>query len=157
MIDRLPSASPQSEGARGREAAAQVPSGHQTRLTIITTRPERAMRQVFGADMAVPSWIRIVSDPADCAGIPDAMRCVGIFYEPRGRESALEKAWQRRRRLGSVVGLTAADLAKLKDWSEKRGMDVDRGLRDADASRALSGCAPGAAITGMRHLEAAHG
>lgn len=130
------------------------------RLTIVTTRPRAAMRQVFGADMAVPSWIAIVSEPSACGAIPDGMRCLGIFYEPRGAESALEKAWHRRRRGGGVCGMTGADLLKLKAWAEKRGGSTDA-LLPGDAAAgdiaALNRFAPDAAVTGVRHLEASHG
>lgn len=92
------------------------------RLTVVTTRPESALRRLLGVD-AAPAWLRLVSEPSLVAGIPDGMRCIGIFFEARRHRSELEWAWIERRKRGGILGLDRDDLDGLEAWRARNSSD----------------------------------
>ncbi|MGY6709733.1 MAG: hypothetical protein ACXIVF_15545 [Rhizobiaceae bacterium] len=99
-------------------------------LTIITTRPERALVTLFG-QAEPPEGVRVVSSVPAVGQIAHGSRCFAIWYEPRKYRSALEWAWIMRRERGGVVGLGLEELGHLLDH---HAFDRTPGL--ANASRA---------------------
>lgn len=83
-------------------------------LTIITTRPERALVTLFGQAEA-PEGVTVVTTTAAVGGIPNGSRCFAIWFEPRKYRSAVEWAWIMRRERGGVTGLDLVELGRLLD------------------------------------------
>ncbi|NMG39831.1 hypothetical protein GRZ55_11305 [Chelativorans sp. ZYF759] len=78
-------------------------------LTIITTRPERALVTLFGRPQP-PEGVSVVTTSQAIGNIPNGSRCFAIWFEPRKYRSSVEWAWIMRRERGGVVGLELEDL-----------------------------------------------
>ncbi|MCG6115079.1 MAG: hypothetical protein MEQ84_07755 [Mesorhizobium sp.] len=81
-------------------------------LTIVTTRPHRALLTLFGQPEP-PQGVRVVDDIQSVGQIANGSRCFALWFEPRKFRSALEWAWIMRRERGGVVGLELADVERL--------------------------------------------
>lgn len=113
----------------------------ETRLTIVTNRPARALRYVLGCD-AAPAWCAVVTEPAGVPALPAGSRVIGVFYEARQHRSALEWALIERRIRGGIVGLSLDEIDGLSAWRARLAGPDGRDLK-VTALRA-----PDAAATG---------
>lgn len=85
-------------------------------VTIVTTRPDRALMKLFG-EASAPEGVRVVSSIQAVGEIAAGSRCIGVWFEPRKYRSALEWAWIMRRERGGVVGLDMAEVKALLNAS----------------------------------------
>ncbi len=90
------------------------------RLFIITDHPRRAALAVLCVSSLsdVPSFVRIVTEPAAIARLPDGARCIGRWYS--ARPGLAELAWIDRRALGGVEGISIAFQDRLNQWIDNR-------------------------------------
>ncbi|MFN4098173.1 MAG: hypothetical protein ACK4GT_00215 [Pararhodobacter sp.] len=101
-------------------------------VTIVTTRPDRALVKLFGEARA-PEGVRVVSSIQAVGEIASGSRCIAVWFEPRKYCSALEWAWIMRRERGGIVGLDMAEVKALLNASRSGGQattpDARSGLR----------------------------
>ncbi|MBC7280015.1 hypothetical protein [Hoeflea sp.] len=109
------------------------------RLTIVTNHPARAVLAVLGVETR-PSWVAVVTTIEGVRGLAPGAKVIGQWFEPRKYRSALEWAFQDRRMVGDLVGLSLEDCEKLAAWAERQGGEthVDSSLLAATGGMVIS-------------------
>lgn len=107
-------------------------------VTIVTTRPDRALMKLFGEARA-PDGVRVVSSIQAVGEIAAGTKCIGVWFEPRKYRSALEWAWIMRRERGGIIGLDLSELGALLDGSASDGTPGVVARPSGGAGRAAAG------------------
>jgi hypothetical protein len=92
------------------------------RLTIVCDDAlTGALRVLECRPAALPSWARVLTEPADILALPNGSRCIGTFTRRGGHVSAAEYAWRERRAMGGIsAGLTGEEIDALSAFIAKR-------------------------------------
>lgn len=92
------------------------------RLFIATDDAARACLDVVGVHITdLPPFVCIVTEASEIRRLPDGARCIGCWFAWGARiHDAAQLAWQDRRAVGGLEGLTVAFLEKLDEWRDKR-------------------------------------
>lgn len=100
------------------------------RLFIVTDDPRQAALDVLGVStlLDVPDFVRVVSDPAQIARLPDGARGIGRWYG--AHRSMAEFAWVDRRAQGGVSGVSSAFQDRLNEWKAARRAEEAALLRE---------------------------
>ncbi len=108
------------------------------RLFIATNDPRQAVRDVLGVStlLDVPDFVRVVSDPAHIAKLPDGARGIGRWYG--AHRSMAEFAWIDRRAAGGITCVSTAFQDRLNEWKDARRAEEAALLRQILAEEARS-------------------
>lgn len=89
------------------------------RLYIITDNPTEAnLHMVAYLGRALPSWVKVLSDPFEVRKLANGSSAFGLFFprDLRGHPSLVEIEWQDRKKLGGIEYDRAVIFDKLDAW-----------------------------------------
>ena len=106
------------------------------RLYVVTDDPAQAALQLLGLRLFdMPDWIRMVTEAREIERLADGCRAIGFWFHG---QSAASIAWDERRSSGGF-GITAAFMAQLDAWLEKRKAHEAQIIADAIAAEKAAG------------------
>lgn len=93
------------------------------RLYVITDNPtEASLHMVAFCGGAMPSWVKVLSDPLEVRKLPNGSSAFGLFFprELRGHPSLVETEWQERKGRGGIEYDRTVIFDKLDAWKRWR-------------------------------------
>ncbi|RFB95203.1 hypothetical protein B5K11_09630 [Rhizobium leguminosarum bv. trifolii] len=105
------------------------------RLFIATDNAERACMAVLSCALSdCPPFVRIVTDAAAIAAIPEGARCIGQWFAWSDRKpDEAQMAWDDRKARGGIEGVSEAFFQRIDEWNAKRREAEARILAEAVA------------------------
>ncbi len=103
------------------------------RLFIVTDDAAQACLAVMHCHLSdCPSFVRLLTDGAEIRAIPEGARCIGHWFAWSDRNpSAAQMAWEWRKDIGGIEGVSLAFFERIDEWNAKRRAAEARILAEA--------------------------
>ncbi|MFC5760547.1 hypothetical protein [Rhizobium sp. GCM10022189] len=103
------------------------------RLFIVTDDAAQACLAVMHCHLSdCPSFVRVLTSAADIRAVPDGARCIGQWFAWSDRSPTdAQMAWEWRRDIGGIEGVSLAFFDRVDEWNAKRRAAEEKILAEA--------------------------